>query len=384
MTSNAQPDAQSDAGTPSPDTKAKDEKSSPESPPPAAAPEPPASASEKDAPPMLPVISRGIFGGLLMGLANLVPGISGGTMLLASGVYRHFVDAIAELTRLKFRLKSLAVLGTIAAAAGVAILIFAGPVKTLVVEHRWVMYSLFIGLTLGGVPVLWRLIGKGTRSVWTGAALGFAAMLALAWFQMKGAGEGASGDVSWPMFIVGGVLGASAMVLPGISGGYLLLLLGQYVPLLGAIDLFKVNLLSGRISEAMSPAIQVLLPVGIGVLLGVAGVSSLLKFLFARFEKPTLGVLLGFLVGAVFGLWPFQQGVRPSPGFWFKGKQLMTPEEIDAVRANWPTEYFTPSVLQIAGALGLIAAGFCVTLLVGRLGNGSSEPSSAQGTQTGA
>ena len=82
-------------------------------------------------------------------------------------------------------------------------------------------------------------------------------MLALAWFQMKGAGEGASGDVSWPMFIVGGVLGASAMVLPGISGGYLLLLLGQYVPLLGAIDLFKVNLLSGRISEAMSPAIQV-------------------------------------------------------------------------------------------------------------------------------
>ena len=339
---------------------------------------------------LFPIISRGLFGGLLMGLANLVPGISGGTMLLASGVYRHFVDAIAELTHLRFRPKSLVVLGTVAAAAALAILLFAGPVKTLVVEHRWAMYSLFIGLTLGGVPVLWRLIDKGgwgTRSVWAGAALGFLAMLAIAWTQMKGAGEGASGDVSWPMFVVGGILGASAMVLPGISGGYLLLLLGQYVPLLGAIDLFKVSLLGGRLAEAMTPALQVLLPVGIGVLLGIAGVSNLLKFLFARFEKPTLGVLLGFLVGAVFGLWPFQQGVRPDPGFWFKGRQLMTPEDIDAVRANWPTEYFAPSALQIAGALALAAAGFGITLLVGRLGSGKDgggTPQEPQESQTAA
>lgn len=327
--------------------------------------------------PLGPLAVRGAFGGLLMGLANLVPGISGGTMLLASGVYQAFVDAIAELTRLKFRPRSLAILGAIAATAAVSVLIFAGPVKALVVEQRWVMYSLFIGLTLGGVPVLWKLIGKATAPVWIGAATGLLAMIAIAWLQMRGAGDASQGDISWPMFLIGGALGASAMVLPGVSGGYLLLLLGQYVPILGAIESFKDALLQGDIALAMTPAIHVLVPVAIGVLLGIVAVSNLLKLLFARFERPTLGVLLGFLVGAVFGLWPFQEGVRPAPGFWFKGQKLFTPEEIDAIRESWPTEYFTPSAAQIAGAIAIALAGFALTVLIGRFGDKATKSPAA-------
>lgn len=327
--------------------------------------------------PLGPLAVRGAFGGLLMGLANLVPGISGGTMLLASGVYQAFVDAIAELTRLKFRPRSLAILGAIAAMAAVSILLFAGPVKALVVEQRWVMYSLFIGLTLGGVPVLWKLIGKASAPVWIGACLGLLTMLVIAWFQMRGAGEASQGDISWPMFLIGGALGASAMVLPGVSGGYLLLLLGQYVPILGAIESFKDALLQGDIALAMTPALHVLVPVAIGVLLGIVAVSNLLKLLFARFERPTLGVLLGFLVGAVFGLWPFQEGVRPAPGFWFKGKKLFTPEEIDAIRESWPTEYFTPSVAQVALAIAIAIAGFALTVLIGRFGDKSTRPAAS-------
>lgn len=318
--------------------------------------------------PFAPLAVRGMFGGLLMGLANLVPGISGGTMLLASGVYQAFVDAIADLTRLRFRPRSIAILIAIVAMAALSILLLAGPVKALVVEHRWIMYSLFIGLTLGGIPVLWKIIERGNRGVWIGAAAGFALMIAIAWIQMKGAGNAPTGEVSWPMFLIGGALGASAMVLPGVSGGYLLLLLGQYVPILGAIDAFKDALLAGEAGAALPPALHVLLPVALGVLVGIIAVSNLLKFLFAKFEKPTLGVLLGFLVGAVFGLWPFQQGARPAPGFWFKGRQLFTPEEIEAVRANWPTEYFTPAPSQIGGAFLLVAFGFAITVLVGRLG----------------
>lgn len=319
--------------------------------------------------PLAPVMARGLFGGLLMGLANLVPGISGGTMLLASGVYQHFVNAIAELTRLKFRLRSIAVLGAIVAMAAVSILLFAGPVKTLVVEHRWVMYSLFIGLTLGGVPVLWKLVGKPDVRVWVGAACGLALMVVVAYFQMKGAGDGEAREIPWAMYLLGGILGASAMVLPGISGGYLLLLLGQYVSILGGIDAFKGALLSGDIQGAMTPAISILLPVGLGVLAGIAGVSNLLKFLFARFEKATLGVLLGFLVGAVVGLWPFQEGVRPAVGFVFKGRKLVTEAEIDAIKANWPTDFFTPSVGHVAGAIALVAAGFALTILVDWVGS---------------
>ena len=333
----------------------------------------PTDATDSPDAPLGPLAVRGAFGGLLMGLANLVPGISGGTMLLASGVYQAFVDAIADLTRLRFRPRSLAILGAIAAMAAVSILLFAGPVKTLVVEQRWVMYSLFIGLTLGGVPVLWKLIGKASAPVWIGACLGLLTMLVIAWFQMRGAGDASQGDISWPMFLIGGALGASAMVLPGVSGGYLLLLLGQYVPILGAIDAFKDALLKGDIASAMTPAIHILIPVAIGVLLGIVAVSNLLKLLFARFERPTLGVLLGFLVGAVFGLWPFQQGARPAPGFWFKGRQLFTPEEIDAIRENWPTEYFTPSVVQIALAVAIALAGFALTVVIGRFGDKSDS-----------
>ena len=109
-------------------------------------------------PPLSRLLPRGLLGGTLMGLANLVPGISGGTMLLAAGVYPGFISAIAELTTLRFRRRSLILLGTVGAAALFAIVALAGPVKDFVVGYRWIAYSLFIGLTLGGVPVVWALV----------------------------------------------------------------------------------------------------------------------------------------------------------------------------------------------------------------------------------
>ncbi len=119
---------------------------------------------------------RGATGGVLMGLANLVPGISGGTMLLAAGVYPQFIQAIADVTRLRFERRSLVVLASVILSAGLAIVALAGPVKDFVVEHRWMAYSIFIGLTLGGVPVIWRLLRAPTRAVWSGAVFGFVLM----------------------------------------------------------------------------------------------------------------------------------------------------------------------------------------------------------------
>ena len=111
---------------------------------------------EAEAEQSTPVI-RAAAGGTLMGLANLVPGISGGTMLLAAGIYPRFIRAIAELSTFKFRRASIIVLAVVALCAAAAIFLLAGPVKDLVVEYRWVMYSLFIGLTLGGVPIVWQM-----------------------------------------------------------------------------------------------------------------------------------------------------------------------------------------------------------------------------------
>ena len=120
---------------------------------------------------------RAAVGGVLMGLANLVPGISGGTMLLAAGIYTDFVEAIADISTLKFRRSAITLLATVVGAAAVAILLLAGAVQALVMDHRWVMYSLFIGLTLGGVPLVWRLANPVPGPAYVGAAGGFLVML---------------------------------------------------------------------------------------------------------------------------------------------------------------------------------------------------------------
>ncbi|MEM7558529.1 MAG: DUF368 domain-containing protein, partial [Planctomycetota bacterium] len=143
----------------------------------------PRSAESKQEPgdgSLSPLVMRSVFGGVLMGLANLVPGISGGTMLLAAGVYPKFVQAVAEVTRLKFRYASLVVLASVGVSAILSILLLAGVLKDLVLDHRWVMYSLFIGLTLGGIPIVWRLARPASTGLVVSALLAFAAMVALA------------------------------------------------------------------------------------------------------------------------------------------------------------------------------------------------------------
>lgn len=312
------------------------------------------------------LVTRSIYGGVLMGLANLVPGISGGTMLLAAGIYPKFINAIADVTRCRFRFQSLLVLGTVVVAAGLAILLFAGLLKDLVIERRWVMYSLFIGLTLGGVPLVYRMVKPLSGKSIGAAVVAFAAMVGLVVMQQLGITG--SGSTSFPMMMIAGLAGASAMILPGVSGGYLLLLLGQYVPILGGIDRLKDAIKDGDISAAMGPGLSVVLPVGIGVVLGVVVVGNLLKWLLEKHREPTLGALLGLLFGSTVGLWPFQVGVEPKVGDMIKG-QKVTEESISEIdKEDWKTEFFSPTAVQTASAIGLVLLGLGVTIGVSKLG----------------
>jgi putative membrane protein len=329
--------------------------------------------ADEPATPLSRLAMRGVVGGVLMGLANLVPGISGGTMLLAAGVYPRFIRAIAEITTFKFRAPSLAILGAVVLSALLAIGSLAGVVKNLVVNHRWIMYALFIGLTLGGIPVVWKMARRASRALWIGAAVGFLAMAALALAQTRGAGASAGASSGFLMLLVAGIAGASAMILPGVSGGYILLVLGQYVAILAGIHQFTLALKARDLSAAWDPILSVVLPVGLGVVIGIVVVSNLLKILLAKYEKPTLGVLLGLLVGAVVGLWPFQAGVKPRVGDLVRG-QAITADQLEKLSPDkWPTGYFTPTALQVVAALALIAAGFALTTAVARLGRGKDE-----------
>jgi putative membrane protein len=322
--------------------------------------------AESEAMPLPALLVRSGVGGVLMGLANLVPGISGGTMLLAAGVYPTFISSIAELTTLRVRPRPVLALAAIGGAAAVAILLLAGTMRGLVVDQRWIMYSLFIGLTLGGVPLVWRLARPATPGVFVGGVVAFGLMAAMAL-----TGETVrDGDGNAILLGLAGLAGASAMILPGVSGGYLLLLLGQYEPILGAIDGLKEGLLGegGASMALVQSSLVVLVPVGIGVAVGIVGVSNLVRWLLDRFEKPTLGALLGLLLGSVVGLYPFQEPVAPQAGHVHRG-QVLTADEVALLAPKyWPLERFTPGAGQAAGAIALVLAGFAATWLVDRIG----------------
>lgn len=316
---------------------------------------------------------RCLLGGALMGLANLVPGISGGTMLLAAGIYPRFIQALADLSALRFRKSSIWVLGLVGIAAAAAILLGAGPVKDAVVEHRWAMYSVFIGLTLGGVPVLWSMARPAAGTFWIGMSAGLLAMAALAWMQVYGASSGGSRDGVAIMFFAG-VAGASAMILPGVSGGYLLLVLGVYVPVLSAIQALKEAIETNQLASATDVVLTVVLPVGVGVGVGILVVSNVIRIVLDRHAQPTLGVLMGLLVGAVFGLWPFQEGVPPKVGEVFKGRVLTVEQLAELTPDKYPTELYTPTFSAVMMAVGLVGLGYLITTLVARVGSAKPKP----------
>ncbi len=309
--------------------------------------------------------ARCLVGGLLMGFANLVPGISGGAMLLIVGVYTRFIGAVAEVTTLRFRPRSLVTLFSVALGAGLSILLLAGIVKWLIVYHRWETFSLFIGLRLGAIPMVWRLCRLPNASVWIGFAAGVAVTAVLAAMQYRSGGAGIGGGGA-PVLFFAGLAGASATILPGLDGSYLLMLLGQYVPILGAISRFKDGLIAGDFG-AIGEELWVLIPVGLGVACGIGGVSVLLRWTFRRFPKATAGVLLGIVVGAFIGLWPFAEYVEPVAGDIVKG-EVLTAETAAAVRIDdWPLRFKVPTLAQAAGSLALIAAGAAAAWALSKL-----------------
>ena len=324
---------------------------------------------------------RAAVGGALMGLANLVPGISGGTMLVATGIYTQFIDAISDLTRLRFKKNSIILLVVVIIGAGIGIATLAGLIAAALESFRWGMYSLFIGLTWGGAPLLVRMIRESSSDnktvadtpVSIGFVIGMIVMAGLAVMQMTGA-TGGGGNANFVMLVVGGIAGASAMILPGVSGAYLLLLLGLYDTIINAIK----DCISAAKDVNIDAAIDqlgIVVPVGIGVVVGIAGVANILRFVLHRYERATLGVLLGLLIAAPAGLYPFREGVEPQVGEVIKGETIETPEQAAEVDPkDWPQRTFTPTAGQLGGSFGLIVLGLGITLGIDRVGRKKDQP----------
>lgn len=315
---------------------------------------------------------RGGIGGLLMGAANTVPGVSGGSMLLLMGVYTAFLSALANLTSFRWRSwRSWLLVGMIGCGAATSILLLAGPMKWLVVTFRFQVYCVLIGMRLGIVPVVWRLAVKspGSRaSLWygiTGGLLVSAAAAVLKYYPDLLGLDAASGG----MLFFGGLIAAAVMILPGLDGSYILMLLGQYAVVLGSVDRFKTAFFS-RDTAGVMAELSTLVPFGIGAALGLGGMAMLMRWLLVRFPKPTFGVLVGMLIGALIGLYPFATYVQPEVGQTVRGVTV-TAESMaeggrfsEAKRENWPVETYSPTTAQVGLALLLILTGFVAAYLL--------------------
>ncbi len=311
---------------------------------------------------MFPV--RAPLGGLLMGFANIVPGISGGAMLLMVGVYQRFVEAVAQCSTLRFRARSVLFLMLVGLGAGTTILLSAGPIKRLILEHTWQALALFIGLRLGAIPIVWKWCkpfeGQNARRVIAGIVGGLVVTGLLAISQYAGAGAGGAAHTSTPITrFAAGLAGASATILPGMDGSYFLLLMGEYVPILSGIERFKDALVSRDVGAIWQAGLY-LVPVGLGVALGLGGVSILLRWLFQKHKAVVGGVLLGVVVGAVGGLWPFRESVPPAVGDVIKGVTVTAENLASFDIGDWRTRFFSPSGVQMGISLALAALGFAI------------------------
>ena len=253
-----------------------------------------------------------ILRGLLMGAADIIPGVSGGTMALILGIYNRLVTAISHVDRtllghLTHRrwsdaAKHLDLRFLIALGAGIATGIVAlGSLMHLLLED-YTQYTLaaFFGLIAASSLLVGRMIEKWTPGIVTLVALGAAVAL---WIVRQPALTPPP-DALWYVFVCG-VIGICAMILPGISGAFILLILGKYHDITGIIkDTLKLIITSDNVLTVFVFAA--------GCAIGLISFSKVLRWLLARHESQTMGVLCGFMLGSLWKIWPFQRDLTPG------------------------------------------------------------------------
>lgn len=245
--------------------------------------------------------------GFAMGSADVVPGVSGGTMALILGIYSRLVFAIKSVDlkaiRLFFSLNLVGIFARIhwkflisVFLGGISAVFFFTRVVSLPVlmhTHPEGIYGLFFGLITGSILLLLKAIGDvGWREVLTviaGAAIGFRIVTLVP-----------TDTPETTLFVfLSGSLSITAMVLPGISGSFILLILRKYEYILGNIALLGTD----RTMEAMS----VLVPFGFGMVVGLVLFVRLLSWLIKRYHILTLCLLVGFMAGSLYVIWPYQE-----------------------------------------------------------------------------
>lgn len=283
--------------------------------------------------------------GIAMGAADVVPGVSGGTIAFISGIYEELIESINQVN-LKL-LKTLRESGLQAAwkqvngnfllalilGIGLSVLSLAKVIRHLLETQPILIWSFFFGLVLASIIYVAKKITRWYPGTVVLLLLGGVAAYFITTLTPQEA------QVTYPFVFLSGALAICAMILPGISGSFILLLLGMYKPVLDAIHYKDFGLIAVLMS---------------GAVVGLLSFSRLLKWLFDHYENLTLAVLTGFIIGSLNKIWPWKEVLE---SVMINGKLKILKE-----KSVSPFSYEGEAQLGMAVLFALLGFGFILLL----------------------
>ncbi len=253
--------------------------------------------------------------GICMGTADIIPGVSGGTVALILGIYQRLVTAISHVDAQLFRhlgrrewraaAVHLDLRFLIALATGIAsgILGLAGILHYLLQHHRGLTYAAFFGLILASSLIVARMVRPQSSGhallCWT---VGIAAAFSALWLVSQ---RGLQAQPGLPYVFLCAAVAICAMILPGISGAYILVLLGKYDEIIAILKRLPRG-------QATGEDLATVAVFAAGCLIGLVLFSKILRWLLVAHWSPTMAALAGFMVGSLYKLWPFQRDTTPE------------------------------------------------------------------------
>lgn len=251
--------------------------------------------------------------GVVFGIANVIPGVSGGTMLVVFGIYDQLTEAISGV---KAIIKNIVFLLFFGLGAGVGILGFASLIKFLFDSFGVQTNMYFIGLILGSVPMIYRM-GTSEKRVRPLCAVPFVIAMALVIGltmlsnymeanQLIPAAESVTGFSAFMTvkLLICTFIAAVAMIIPGLSGSFVMMLLGVYQTVIGAIQIKALNF-------------YVIIPVAVGVLLGIILGAKLISTLIKKYKLMMYSAIMGLVIGSVYAILPSGFGFNLQTGYGF-------------------------------------------------------------------
>ena len=245
-----------------------------------------------------------IIKGFILGVANVIPGVSGGTLAITMGIYEELIEVISHFFKnIKKNLKFIIPLGI---GAVLSVLIMSKLITLSLDKCPFATTLFFIGLIVGGVPLIAKTVKNEKLNIVNILVflLSFGLVMVMTFCQ-TGTNNIDITNINPIMMLIlflVGLIAAATMVIPGVSGSFVLMLLGFYKPVMGTISKLTDFSLLGH-------NLMVLIPFGIGVLVGIVLVAKLIEFLLAKFRIATYYGILGFVISSIIGLFVSVIGV---------------------------------------------------------------------------